>query len=75
MTALQQEVNISKNHQLLITVPDNIPIGKNKLYFSFEIEENKKIKNKRLLETAGILENKNIDPIEWQKKIRNEYER
>jgi len=25
--------------------------------------------------TSGILKNKNIDPMQWQKNIRNEYER
>ena len=77
MLALQQEVYITKNHKLTITVPDYIPIGKNKLSISFEAldEKDRKNKNKILFESSGILKNKMIDPLEWQKKIRDEYER
>ena len=38
-------------------------------------EKEKDIKLKHIEKTAGILKDKNIDPVEWQRKIRSEWDR
>ncbi len=39
-----------------------------------DVEETKDIKL-LIKETAGILKDKNINPVKWQREIREEYER
>ncbi|RLA06183.1 MAG: hypothetical protein DRQ51_10180 [Gammaproteobacteria bacterium] len=42
---------------------------------SVEKNNNKKLSTIELIEkTAGILSDKNIDPLEWQKNIRDEWQ-
>ena len=49
------------------------------IVFPLQSYDNKgKIKNdigQLMKKTMGILAKRNIDPLQWQKKIRNEYER
>lgn len=49
------------------------------LILPFSYNEEKKILSKNnddiFLQTAGILKNKNIDPIKWQKEMRDEWNR
>jgi len=45
------------------------------LVLPLENEENEEgIKLKNIEKTAGILKDKNIDPVEWQRKIRSEWD-
>jgi hypothetical protein len=46
------------------------------LPFTYDKTVTVKNNNKNIFEkTSGILKHKNIDPVQWQKDIRSEYER
>ena len=46
------------------------------LPFTYNESMTEKERDRGIFEkTSGILKNKNIDPMQWQKDIRNEYER
>ena len=46
------------------------------LPFTYDKTITLKNNNKNIFEkTSGILKHKNIDPVQWQKDIRSEYER
>ncbi len=45
------------------------------LPFSYEKTHSKQNDSSVFEKTAGILKSREIDPLQWQKEIRNEYER
>ncbi len=45
------------------------------LPFSYEKVNSKKNDLSIFKKTSGMLKSKNIDPVQWQKEIRSEYER
>ncbi len=50
---------------------ENLP--KNKISFNFEPSPKKEQSNDIFSQTAGLLSSQEIDPIEWQNKIRSEW--
>lgn len=48
---------------------------KRELYKMLEILRTNKVKSDTKKQAFGILKNKMIDPVEWQKNIRNEEDR
>jgi hypothetical protein len=49
MQALKQEVYIGADHQLKITVPNNIPTGKSEIFLIFQTPNDLQYKSKRIL--------------------------
>jgi len=76
---MTREIIVPKSENYYISIPKEY-INKKIEILVLPFEDNwentdKTTEEDILLQTQGILSTKKIDPIEWQKTIRNEYER
>ncbi len=76
---LIREIIIPKSENYYINIPKeyiNQKVEILVLPFGIHTEKiSEKTREEILMQTKGILEREKIDPIEWQKSLRDEYER